>query len=130
MVRTRSTDPEKANHPPETGGPSNNEQMATLEARIAQMSRDMEALTDQNTRLLAQISKESNINEGGGDESNGQSNGHQYGDTNPEGRGPSGDNQLGDNSRDDGHGRNPRQWKKKRLREVVASLDEKYNRLQ
>jgi len=66
MVRTRSTDPEKANHPPETGGPSNNEQMATLEARIAQMSRDMEALTDQNTRLLAQISKESNINEGGG----------------------------------------------------------------
>jgi hypothetical protein len=33
-MRTRSTDPGMANPPPETGGPSNNEQMATIETPI------------------------------------------------------------------------------------------------
>jgi hypothetical protein len=68
------------------GGPSNNEQIATLEAPIAQMSRDMEALIEQNKQLLAQIPEESNVIEEGGDESGGQSNDHQDGDMNPKGR--------------------------------------------
>jgi hypothetical protein len=52
MVRTRATDPGRTNPPPEIGGPSNNLQVTILEARIAQMSKDIEALTEQNARLL------------------------------------------------------------------------------
>jgi hypothetical protein len=69
MVHTRATDPGRNNPPPETGGLSNNEHFVALEARIAQMSRDMEALIEQNLRLLGrfsggQIHKESDENEG------------------------------------------------------------------
>jgi len=52
MVRTRATDPGRTNPPPEIGGPSNNLQVTALEARIAQMSKDIQALTEQNARLL------------------------------------------------------------------------------
>jgi hypothetical protein len=86
MVCTRTTNPGRTNPPPETKGPSNNEQMAALEARIAQMFKDMEALNEQNALLLRQILEESNMNEGG-DEHGSQSNGRKDGDLNPEGRG-------------------------------------------
>jgi hypothetical protein len=129
MVRTRSTDLGRKNPPPERGGPSNNKHMVALEARIAQMSRDMKALIEQNLQLLHWISEESNIYEGE-DESNGQNDGHPDGNTNPDGRGAPRDNQPGDNFQNDGGERSLRQRKKKRLSEVVASLGEKYNRLQ
>ncbi len=69
MVRTRATYPERNNPPPKTRGPSNDAHFTTMEARIAQMSNDMEALTEQNLRLLGQfsgglISEESDKNEG------------------------------------------------------------------
>lgn len=67
MVRTRSTDPCR-NIQPEIGGPSTNPQVTVLEVRIVQMSKDMEALTEQNARLLQQILKGSNINAGGEEE--------------------------------------------------------------
>jgi hypothetical protein len=129
MVRMRSTDPGMNNPPPEIGGPSNNKHMVALKAQIAQMSRDMEALIEQNLRLLHWISEESNIYEGE-DESNGQNDGHPDGNANPDGRGAPRDNQPGDNSRNDRGERSLRQRKKKRLSEVVASLGKKYNRLQ
>jgi hypothetical protein len=53
MVCTRTLDPGRNNPPPKTGGPSNNNNnVVSLEARIAQMSRDMVTLIEQNLRLL------------------------------------------------------------------------------
>jgi hypothetical protein len=92
------------------------------------MSKDMEALTEQNLRLLGRflggrISEESDENERDG------SNAHVDGDMNLENWGNPWDNQLGDRSRNDGGERSLHQKKKKRLSEVLAALDEKYNRL-
>lgn len=125
MVRTRATDPKRNNPPPEAGGPSNNKHVAALEARIAQMFRDMEAFTEQNLRLLGWFSggwilEESDENDGD------ESNAHVDGDINLESWGVPQDNQPENNSQNDGG----LHQKKKRLSEVMASLDEKYNRLQ
>jgi hypothetical protein len=65
MVHTRSTYLGRNTPPPEIGEPSNNEHVAALEIQIAQMSMDIEVLTEQNLRLLGQIPEESNMNEGG-----------------------------------------------------------------
>jgi hypothetical protein len=57
MVRTRATTSGANNPHHETGGGSH--QNATeMEARIAQMSRDMEVLTQQNLRLLRRLTDE------------------------------------------------------------------------
>jgi hypothetical protein len=72
------------------------------------MSRDMEALTEQNLRLLQQIPEESNVHDGE-DESDGQNNGHPDGNAIPDGRGAPRDNQPGDNSWNDGGERSLRQ---------------------
>jgi hypothetical protein len=55
---------------------------------------------------------------------------HVDGDVNLGGRGGPRDNQPWDNSQNDGGERTLHQNKKKRLSEVVASLDEKYSHLQ
>jgi hypothetical protein len=57
MVRTRATTSGANNPCHETGGGSH--QNATeMEARLAQMSRDMEVLTQQNLRLLRRLADE------------------------------------------------------------------------
>jgi hypothetical protein len=89
----------------------------------------MEALTKQNAHLLRQISGESSMNVEAGDEHGSWSIGRNDGEVNPENGGGPRDDQYGEDSTNNQHGRGSR-WPKKKLREVVASLDEKYNRLQ
>jgi hypothetical protein len=50
MVRTRAT-ASRANNPRNEVGGTSHQHTAEMEARIAQMSRDMEVLTQQNIRL-------------------------------------------------------------------------------
>jgi hypothetical protein len=78
MVRTRATASEAHNPHRETGGVSH-QNAAEMEARIAQMSRDMEALTQQNLRLLRQLASEQIPEMAEGDEEE-ESNAHEEGD--------------------------------------------------
>jgi hypothetical protein len=57
MVRTRATTSEANNPRHETGGVSH-QNAAKMEARMAQMSRDMEVLAQQNLRLLRRLADE------------------------------------------------------------------------
>jgi len=129
MVRTRAMDPGRNNPPPEAGGPSNNNHVAALEAWIAQLSKDMEVLTEQNLRLLGRF-PEGRIPEESDESDGDKSDAHVDRDMNVGSQGGPRDNQLENHSRNDGGERNLHRNKYKRLSEVMASLDEKYNCLQ
>jgi hypothetical protein len=57
MVRTRATTSE-ANNPRHVTGGVPHQNVAEMEARMAQMSREMEVLTQQNLRLLRRLEDE------------------------------------------------------------------------
>jgi len=117
MVRTRGSESGR-NNPPLEGMPLTQEHVAAMEARIAQMSPEMATLIEQNLRLLGQIQGEQILEES--DENyDGESN--IYASRNVSQRAPK---DVSHN--DDDH----YQDKRRRLSEVVASLYEKYNRLQ
>jgi hypothetical protein len=130
MVRTRATTSGANNPRHETGGVSH--QNATeMEARIAQMSRDMEVLTQQNLRLLRRLADERipEVAEGNED---GESNTHNEEDR--ESRRVTERTQPKDRPRraegianpPPGEGMVNPQYEERRLNEAIATLDEKY----
>jgi hypothetical protein len=81
MVRIRASESGRNTHPPEGinpppgGMPSNQEHVVAMEARIAQMSRDVATLTEQNIWLLGQIQGE-RVHEESDENYDGESNVH------------------------------------------------------
>jgi len=95
MVRTRAT-ASGANNPYNEVGGTSHQYTAEMEARIAQMSRDMEVLTQQNICLQRRLAEERVLEVPGGHEE-GESNTHEEEDR-----------------------------ESRRLNEAIATLDEKY----
>jgi hypothetical protein len=147
MVRTRATTSE-ANNPRQVTGGVSHQNVADMEARMAQMSRDMEVLTQQNLRLLRRLEDERipKMDEGNEEE---ESNAHEEEDresrrvterTQPEERPQRAEGfanpPLGEGIANPPPGEgmmNPR-YDERRLNEAIATLDgkyeDKYNQLQ
>jgi hypothetical protein len=137
MVRTRATTSRTNNPPPELGGPSH-QNAAEMEARMAQMSKDMEALTQQNLWLLEQLTNGQVLEEPEG-HGEGESNTHEEEDR--ESRRAPERSQPKSQSRQAGGVKNPPPdvdvnpllWGvlnpllgERRLSEAIATLDDKY----
>jgi hypothetical protein len=130
MVRTRAT-ASRANNPRHEVGGTSHLNAAEMEARIAQMSRDMEVLTQQNLRLQRRLADE-RVPE--------VSKGHEEGESNTneeegrESRRATERSQPENRSRRTEGARNPHpsegavnpRYEERRLNEAIATLDEKY----
>jgi hypothetical protein len=130
MVRTRAMTLGANNPRHETGGVSH--QNATeMEARIAQMFRDMEVLTQQNLHLLRRLADERILEVAEGNEE-GESNTHNEEDresrrvterTQPEDRLQRAEGIV---NPPPGEGMVNPQYEERRLNKAIATLDEKY----
>jgi hypothetical protein len=130
MVRTRAT-ASGANNPYNEVGGTSHQYTAEMEARIAQMSRDMEVLTQQNICLQRRLAEERVLEVPGGHEE-GESNTHEEEDR--ESRRFTERTQLENRSQRAEGVVNPppsegmvnHHYEERRLNEAIATLDEKY----
>lgn len=130
MVRTRAT-ASRANNPHNEVWGTSHQHMIEMEARIAQMSRDMEVLTQQNIRLQRRLAEE-RVPEVPGGHEEGESNTHEEEDresrrlterTQPENRSRRAEGVV---NPPPSEGMMNHRYEERRLNEAIATLDEKY----